>query len=585
MSSIISQNTIEQVRQASDIANIIGEYIRLKKRGRNFTALCPFHEEKTPSFSVSQEKQIYHCFGCGKGGNVFSFLMEHEKMTFVEAVRFLARKAGINIEERKEIGGAKEELERLHYAHQVALDYFRSLLNSDRYKNLVMPYLKGTRRLTDQTIEQFQIGIAGEEWDGLLNYAIRKDLFPKDLEKAGLITHSDKGDKYYDRFRQRLMIPIFNLSDKPIAFGGRALKKGEPSKYINSPETPLYSKSYILYGLNFSRQSIREKNEVIIVEGYFDFISLYQAGIKNVAASSGTSFTPQQARLLARFADNAFLFFDSDSAGQKAAVRSVDALYDAGMEVMVMIPPGGEDPDSVAVKSGAAGIEEIKNNALRYLEYRTKDIDVQKSGIIVKEKLIKELAELAGKIGDSIRRQLFVDEAAGMLKIKSESFYELVPQTGSQNKTSQAPIATKNIMDMERELLSLMIEFPEYIDTVREKIVQEDFQGETQNKIFALIQTVYKTHAIVSESMLLDLVDDSAMAAEISSLVSVDWTGYNIASTIRDYIKKLADFKREKIIDKLKSELKVAEETGDLELSRRLVEEIFLFISKRRSSL
>lgn len=581
MSSIISQNTIEQVRQASDIADIIGEYIRLKKRGRNFTALCPFHEEKTPSFSVSQDKQIYHCFGCGKGGNVFSFLMEHEKMTFVEAVRFLARKAGINIEERKEVGGAKEELERLHYAHQVALDYFRSLLHSDRYKNLVMPYLKTIRRLTDQTIEQFQIGMAGEEWDGLLNYALRKDLFPKDLEKAGLITHSDKGDKYYDRFRQRLMIPIFNLSAKPIAFGGRALKKGESAKYINSPETPLYSKSNVLYGLNFSRQFIREKNEVIIVEGYFDFISLYQAGIKNVVASSGTSFTPQQARLLARFADNAFLFFDSDSAGQKAAVRSVDALYDAGMEVMVMIPPEGEDPDSVAVKYGVSGIEEIKKGSLRYLEYRTKDIDIQKSGIIVKERLIKELAELAGKIGDSIRRQLFVDEAAGMLKIKSESFYELVPRTGLRDKTSQTPIATKNMMDMERELLSLIIEFPEYIDTVREKIVQEDFQGETQNKIFALIQTVYKTHGIVSESMLLDLVDDSAIAAEISSLVTVDWTGYNIASTIRDYIKKMTDFKREKIIDRLKGELRAAEETGDLELSKRLVEEISLFISKK----
>ncbi len=398
MSPVIPQNTIEQVRQASDIVEIIGDYIRLKKRGRNFTALCPFHEEKTPSFSVSPDKQIYHCFGCGKGGNVFSFLMEHESMTFVEAVRHLARKAGINIEERKEIGGAREELEQLHYAHQVALDYFRSLLGSDRYKNLVMPYLKATRRLTDQTIELFQIGVSGEEWDGLLNYAIRKDLFPKDLEKAGLITRSEKDDKHFDRFRQRLMIPIFNLSDKPIAFGGRALKKGEPAKYINSPETPLYSKSNVLYGLNFTRQFIREKNEVIIVEGYFDFISLYQAGIKNVVASSGTAFTSQQARLLARFADIAFLFFDSDSAGQKAAVRSVDSLYDAGMEVMVMIPPPGEDPDSVAVKLGAPGIENIKMNAMRYLEYRIKDIDIQKSGIIVREKLIKELAELGEKL-------------------------------------------------------------------------------------------------------------------------------------------------------------------------------------------
>ena len=320
---------------------------------------------------------------------------------------------------------------------------------------------------------------------------------------------------------------------------------------------------------------------MIIVEGYFDFISLYQAGIKNVAASSGTSFTTQQARLLARFADNAYLFFDADSAGQKAAVRSVDALYDAGMEVMVMIPPSGEDPDSVAVKSGAEGIETIRGNSLRYLEYRTRDFDAQKSGIIAREKLIKELAELAGKIGDSLRRQLFIDEAAAMMKIKPENFFEFVPRVGMQTRTTQAPLATKNMVDIERELLSLMIEYPEYIETVKEKIVAEDFQGEVQAKIFALILTVQKNKGNVSESMLLDVVDDSEMAAEISSLVATDWSGYNSGSTIKDYVKKLMDFKRERIIDKLKGELKVAEEEGNLELSKKLTEEISLFISKR----
>jgi DNA primase len=574
MPGLISQDTIEQVRQANDIVEIIGEYIRLKKRGRNFLALCPFHTEKTPSFTVSQDKQMYYCFGCGKGGSIFTFLMEHESMTYTEAVRFLARKAGIIIQEKREAGTAKEEYEKLHYAHQIAIDYFRSLLHSDRYQPLVMPYLKETRWLTDESIHFFQLGIAGDDWDGLLNHAIRKDLFPADLEKAGLVSKSEKGDKYFDRFRQRLMIPIFNLSSKPIAFGGRALKKGELSKYINSPETPLYSKSNILYGLNFSRQFIRESNEVIIVEGYFDFISLYQAGIKNVVASSGTAFTSQQARLLARFCDKAYLFFDADSAGQKAAVRSVDALFDAGMEVMVMIPPEGLDPDSTTIKEGAGGIEKIKLKAMPYIEYRTKDIDLRGGEIIAKEKMVKELAELAAKIGDNTRRQMFIDSAADRLQIKAQNFYNLLTTTESANADSRISPPTKKIIDIERELLSLIIGHPDYIDAVVEKIVPEDFQGETQRKMYSLIITIYKTQGTLSESLLLDILEDKQMISEISSLVKLDWHGYNIPVTVKDYIRKLLDFKRERIIEQLKAELKESEKSGNSELSRKLMEEI-----------
>lgn len=582
MSGMIPQNVIEQVRQASDIVDIIGQYIRLKKRGRNFTALCPFHVEKTPSFSVSQDKQIFHCFGCGKGGNVFSFLMEHENMTFVEAVRHLAKRVGITIPEKREDTSSREELERLHYAHQVALEYFRGLLRGEKYRDLVMKYLKEKRRLSDASIALFQIGVAGEEWDGLLNYAIRKDLFPKDLEKAGLVIRSEKTDNYFDRFRQRLMIPIFNLSDKPIAFGGRALKRGEPAKYMNSPETMLYSKSNILYGLNFTRQFIRDKNEVIIVEGYFDFISLYQAGIKNVVASSGTAFTGQQARLLARFADTAFLFFDADSAGQAAAVRSVDALYDAGMEVMVMVPPEGEDPDLVAVRRAAEGVEELKSHALRYLQYRMRDFDIRKSGIIVKEKFIKELAELAGRIGDVTRRRLFVDEAAGLLQTSPQNLLDLLPGTESRPRPATEIKPPKKIIDIERELLSLIMNHPDHIDTVREKIVKEDFQERSLGEIYSLILTIYNVQGTVSEGILIDMLEDKEAEAEISSLVQIDWHGQNIPLTVKDYIRKILYFKRERIIDRLKGELKIAEEKGDLEKSKQLTAELTGLISRRQ---
>ncbi|MEP0828783.1 MAG: DNA primase [bacterium] len=581
MPGTISQNSIEQVRQASDIVDVIGQYLRLKKRGRNFTALCPFHVEKTPSFSVSQEKQIFHCFGCGKGGNVFTFLMEHEKLSFLDAVRLLARRAGIRLEEKRESGIAREEIEKLYYAHQVAVDYYRGQLRSSKYRDIIQDYLKRKRRLSDDSIERFQLGIAGEEWDGFLNYAIRKDLFPTDLEKAGLIQKTESGERYRDRFRYRLMIPIFNLSDKVIAFGGRALKKGDSAKYINSPETPLYSKSNVLYGLNFSRQEIRDKNEVIIVEGYFDFISLYQAGIKNVVASSGTAFTSPQARLLARFADTAYLFFDSDSAGQAAALRSVDSLYDAGMEVMVMIPPPGKDPDLVAVDDGAAGIETLRQAGMPYLDFRVKDMPTGNLGIIAKEKLIKELADLAGKIGDMTRRSLFLEEASRKLGIAVENFQRLLPREKIE-KTAPLIKPPRKILDIERELLALVISNPEHIDVVREKLIADDFQGEAQAKIFSLIMTIYKIHGTISQSILIDMVEDKELAAEISSMLSLEIPSGDIGTLIRDYIKKLLAFKRERLIDRLKGELKLAEEAGDNAAAKSIMKEIAALIQRRQ---
>ncbi|MEW5923144.1 MAG: DNA primase [Candidatus Zixiibacteriota bacterium] len=582
MSGSIPENIIEQVRQASDIVDILGQYVRLKKRGRNFLALCPFHTEKTPSFSVSADKQIYHCFGCGKGGNVFTFLMEHENMSFVEAVKLLAQKAGITIPERKIDSGAKEELDRLHYAHQVALNYFRSMLDSPKYKNQITRYLKDNRHLTDESIALFQLGLAGEEWDGLLSTALKKGLFTNELIKAGLILHSEKRDSYFDRFRQRLMIPIFNLSGKPIAFGGRTLKKGEPAKYVNSPETLLYSKSNVLYGLNFSRQEIREKNEVIIVEGYFDLISLYQAGIKNVVASSGTAFTAQQARLLARFAEMAYLFFDADSAGQTAALRSVDALYDSGLEVMVMIPPEGDDPDSVAVREGADGIHRIKENAMRYLEFRVKNIDLKKQGIIAREKLIKELAELAGRISDATRRQLFLAEAAEMLQVDVATFYVLLKIDTVPRKTGSGVKAPKKVADIERDLLSLVTNYPEYIEDVSDRLMPEDFQTEAYAGLYSRMLAVLKEHGSLSAGSIITFLDDDSLVSELTLLAEVDWEKDKARPMIKDYVEKILSFRRERIIDKLKVELKVAEDKGDAETARRLAEEIAGLIKRRK---
>jgi DNA primase len=404
---MIPQETIEQVREATDIAQIVGEYVRLKKKGRDMWACCPFHQEKSPSFKVSSDRQLYHCFGCGKGGNVFSFLMEHEGMTFADAVRYLAERAHITIREAR-TEQKQDEIERLNYAHELAVEFFHKQLFQSRYSVVLDDYLRKKRGITDQSIEMFHLGLAGEDWDGFLRLATSKGLTNDELVKAGLVIKSERKGTHFDRFRQRLMIPIYNLTNRPIAFGGRTLKKGEPAKYINSPETPLYNKSRVLYGLNFAKDTIRTSHFVYVVEGYFDFISLFQLGVTNVVASSGTAFTPQQARLLARFAEEVYLFFDADSAGRSAALRSVDSLFDAGLEVKVVSAPPGEDPDSVARTMGAEKIEELRQAAVPYIEYRVRQTDITGAGIIEREKLVKELAGLASRIADPTRRELFM---------------------------------------------------------------------------------------------------------------------------------------------------------------------------------
>ncbi len=568
---MIPQETIEQIRQATDIAQIIGEYVRLKKKGRNFEALCPFHTEKTPSFKVNTERQIYHCFGCGKGGNVFTFLMEHEKMSFVEAVRHLAAKANIII--REEVSDIKrEQLERLNYAHQVALEYFHKVLHEPKYKRVLDDYLKIKRGITENSIEQFQLGLAGESWDGLIRYATGKDLKIEDLEKAGLIVRSEKGQSYHDRFRLRLMFPIFNFSSKPIAFGGRALKRGEPAKYINSPETPLYNKSNVLYGLNMSRHAIRETRSVFVVEGYFDLISLWQTGVLNVVASSGTAFSHQQARLLARFAENVYLFFDADSAGQQAALRSVDALFDAGLEVRVIVPPEGEDPDSIARASGRDGIEVLQDDALRYIPFRIKGLELDNAGIIVKDKLIKELSSLGGRISDPIRRALFIQEAADALGVNVTLFRT----TGATQPTSQSLSGTRQrgLQRIEFEFLSLLLSNPGLIDTVLEQILPDDFDSKQLSRLYSAMISQYQKGGFIDANRLVEYFQDEDSVSLLTELAAVDWDQTTVEREIRDRIRDFVERKKKKIRLRLQKELAQAEANGDQDEANRLLEKL-----------
>jgi DNA primase len=569
---MIPQETIEQIRQATDIVQVIGEYIRLKKRGKNFIALCPFHTEKTPSFNVNPERQIYHCFGCGKGGNAITFLMEHEKMSFVEAVRHLAAKANITIQEDRRSDYQRDQLDKLHWANQVALEYFVKTLRRTQYYEVLNKYLRGTRQITDEAIEYFKLGLAGEDWEGLLRYASTKDLQVEDLDKAGLVLYSEKSKKYFDRFRQRLMIPIFNLTGKPIAFGGRTLKKGEPAKYVNSPETPLYVKGNVLYGLNFAKDAIREANEVYIVEGYFDLISLWQVGVKNVVASSGTAFTPQQARLLARFAEQVYLFFDSDSAGRNAALKSVDSLYDAGLEVKIMVPPEGEDPDSTARKFGHDKIEELRHDAVGFIPFRVRDFDRESAGIIGKEKLIKEFASIGSKIGDPTRRSLFFSEASNALGVDNAVF-RLGKSSTTPTRTNQTA-RSKRHNAVEAGFLSLLFCNPGSIDSIFQKISPDDFDSKAFSRLYSAIVSQYQTSGNVDARKLIDNIQDAEFISLVTEVASTEWEPEKIEEETRKFVRLFVDEKLKRIRLRLNKELAAAEAVGDSKKADEILAEI-----------
>lgn len=571
---MIAQETIDKVRSASDIVDIISGYLKLKRRGRNFIARCPFHNEKTPSFTVSPDKQIYHCFGCSAGGNVFSFLMEHEKMSFTEAVQFLASKAGIVIKETRS-DYQRDEFARLNYANEVALEYFKQMLTHPKYKKALDSYLIEKRGLKQETIEQFQLGLATEEWDGLIKFAATKDLYPETLEKAGLVIKSEKRQSHFDRFRQRLMIPIFNLSRKPIAFGGRTLKKGELAKYVNSPETPLYSKSNVLYGLDLSRDALRKMNYVYVVEGYFDVISLHQAGIQNVVASSGTAFTPQQARLLSRFVDQAYLFFDSDSAGYNAALRSVDLLYDAGLDVKIMEANEGEDPDSIARIDGRNRIEEIKEEAVDFITFRTRDIDFGSSGVVAREKLLKELKEIGSKIGDETRRTLFFDDAAERLKVDRKLF-DLKGTSTLSRKSEKTTKQHQQLDRIEAEFISLLLSNPTQARQAFETVGPDDFDSKQLSSLYTDLARQFHDSGRIDINVLVDNLPDQGAKSLATELAAREWEPENVDKETEARFKLIANSGRKRIRDRLKAELAEAEASGDNKRASQLIDELKL---------
>ncbi|WP_296621172.1 DNA primase [Marivirga sp.] len=417
----LSPKTIQEVQDRAEIEEVVGDYVPLKKKGQNMWACCPFHDEKTPSFSVAPNKGIYKCFGCGKAGDSIQFIMDLEGLNFPEAIRQLADKYGIEIEETEsspEQQEAYNERESLYIVLNFATEYFKDLLhNHPQGKSIGLSYFK-ERGFSNATIEEFDLGFTLDQWDGLIKAAKEAGHSEELLEKAGLIIK--KEDKTYDRFRNRVIFPIHSISGKPIAFGARILvnDKKQP-KYINSPETDVYHKSEVLYGIAQAKKSIRNEENCYLVEGYTDVISLHQSGVENVVASSGTSLTTQQIKLIGRYTQNVTVLFDGDTAGLKAAMRGIDLILEGGLNVKVVIFPDEEDPDSYSQKMGEEAFKSfLAENAKDFIRFKSDLLlEETKKDPIKKAETIQDIVRSISKIPDPVKRAIYIKECSDILEI------------------------------------------------------------------------------------------------------------------------------------------------------------------------
>lgn len=487
---MISPETIRNIIETARIEEVIGEFVTIKKRGVNYIGLCPFHNEKTPSFTISPSKGIYKCFGCGKAGNAVNFIMEHEHYSYPEAIKYLAKKYNIEIEEEEQTPEqiqALNEKESLYHVSTFAQKHFSdNLFNNDEGKAIGLSYLK-ERDFSEETIKKFQLGYSLDKWDKFTEYALNNGYKLDYLTKTGLTI--SKENKNYDRFRARVIFPIHNLSGRIIGFGGRILtsEKNKP-KYINSPESDIYNKSKVLYGIYFAKNAIININNCYLVEGYTDVISLHQAGINNVVASSGTSLTTEQIRLIKRYTPNITILYDGDEAGIKASFRGIDMILEQSMNVKIVLFPEGEDPDSFARNHRTSEVNEFINNKARdFIEFKTNLLLKETADDPLKKaSLIKEIVNTISLIPDSIYRSVYIKKCSSMLDIPEQTLMNEL------NKILRNKFKKKHQTTFE--------EIPESTEFTAEKQIDVEInESEYQEKDIIRLLLLYGTKEIIFE--------------------------------------------------------------------------------------
>jgi DNA primase len=580
MANIYPEHLIEEIKQANDIVEVLSDFLKLKKRGANYLALCPFHNEKTPSFSVSPSKQIYHCFGCGKGGNVYTFLMEHENLSFIEAVKYLAKRAGIQLPEKKLSPEERSKYEHLYYANQVARKFFLKQLWETENGRKVLRYLKESRGLSEDTINHFELGFAPDAWDKLLSHARTLEISEEELVKAGLVIEREDGSGYYDRFRRRLIFPILNFTGKAIAFGGRALSKEDKAKYLNSPETELYNKSKVLYGLNFSRPHIRKQEYAILVEGYMDLLALWQGGFQNVVASSGTAFTLDHARLISRYAPTAVMLFDSDNAGIMAAKRCAPHLMAAELDFKVVPLPEGDDPDSYLRENGPEKLKEMIDNALSFPDFIYKALSTPFENLSArdKENVLYDLVNIAARSDSSIRRELFLKETSKIFDIDLNSLKAELDKSMQKTRRLMREETKKStdsaMYKIQLQILAVLIENMNLLEKALLEISEDDFTDPIIKEIYNKMQLLRSKNPSIDVSYLLNNISDPEQSKIVSQASNMELGTTDTERLFRDFARRLKHLNMENKRKALISQIASAERAGDLKRTEELTAEL-----------
>ncbi len=585
-----SDEILEDVRQSNDIVNIISQYVALKRKGRNYFGLCPFHNEKSPSFSVSPDRQIFHCFGCNAGGNVISFLMKIEGIGFKEAVEQLAEKANIQLPKLESSeDSAKEELkDKVLKVNEFTAEYYHQNLYKPTSK-LAQQYVK-SRKLNNEALQNYRLGYSGR-YDELYQALKKQGFNEKEILESGLVKKNDRG-RYYDFYQNRLMIPICDVRGRVIAFGGRVLDDSKP-KYINSPENIVYSKGRHLFGLNVAKKENPKK--LLIVEGYMDVISLHQRGVKNVVGALGTALTEQQGWLLRKHAEQVILGFDSDGAGQAAVVRSMEILQNMGCDMRVLQMQGAKDPDEYIIKYGTAGFNKLMENAISLIEYKVKVLknNLNLENTIDRIKFLNEIAKLISKVDNTIEKEIYIEKIAKEYQISKEAIYAEVNKIAYSNSKGEKilakdkPIAkrqivkkdvnvSKQIINRENTIISLLLgqDGKKIYETINQKIRPEDFMYEPDKKIITLLYNEFEK-GNYNVNSLIDTLDEE-LQSQITSIMADDFGIEDQTKAVQDLI---IIYERERLNSRKLDILNLLEQSQDDE-KRKLEQELSEIIIK-----
>lgn len=573
----IPDNIIQEIKSRNDIVDIISEYVPLTASGRNFKGLCPFHEENTPSFMVSRERQMFKCFGCNEGGDVITFLMKHENMNYPEAVRSLAVKCGVTIPEAtQESEAVSLARDRLHKLNKFAVDYYHALLMSNAGKEALTYFRE--RDIKDSIIQSFKLGFSLPVWDNFLKAGKKAGFSIENMLEGGFILQSKKGSSYYDRFRARVMFPIFNSQGEPIAFGGRILGTSSDVKYMNSPETPIYSKSRSLYNLNLAKEPIRKEGYAILVEGYMDAITCFQAGIHNTIASLGTSLSEGHVSLIKRYTDEVVIAYDSDSAGTAATSRGLDLLIKGGLRVRMLSLPSDKDPDDFIRNNGVDAFRDLVAGAADLVDYKLDriqqhfDIDSADG----KKRAVMDLVSTLANLNNQVEKHEYVKKCAERLNVEEDYIWQQLGEMGAGKRVRRSTQPTIKAITklsaretIERHLLECLIQYPQFILRARSCLTKEDFSNPGYAELAEILWTDFEPkEGSVDLGKLINRCTSKESRDIISDLILRKSSLPNGEAAFNGCIKKIREF-REK--DIRRSVLK--QSTGDsLSIAKQLME-------------